>query len=134
MVKPRQATKDLYPYFRAARKQVAEVNAEYDAMVREAYKQGYGPEYCRHGTYLYRDYNVICRGCEGPYESDLERAYDIAKQAKAYFDREAQNLVELQVALLSVVGKASYEVANHLTQAIKQAQAELDQLYKEITN
>ena len=55
---------DKLKAFKAARRDVARAYAEYDAMARECYRDGYRPAYCVHGTYQWTDYDAMCWQCE----------------------------------------------------------------------
>ena len=126
-------TVELWPFFKAARIQVAKRREAYEQNSAECYRQGYRPSHCIHGTYMWRDYDVICPGCEGPYISDLEQAYIWAKETHAYYQKEAKRAVNTLKALLELGLDTSDEVREHLGTAAKQVRKELDDLYKELT-
>lgn len=71
----------LYPLYVEARKILVERREAYERECEEYARDGYRPQHCIHGTYLWTDYDPICGGCESgeESESDAKRAHQMAR-------------------------------------------------------
>lgn len=56
---------------------------EYRELLRGCYESGYCPSHCIHGTYLWRDYDVICGACESGPETRTEYAMARVRRYRA---------------------------------------------------
>lgn len=74
--------------------QLGAADREYAEYCADMHRQGYGPQWCRHGSNLWSDYDVFCSGCEDSrtnrekaldqarYESDKAQAAEHRKSAR----------------------------------------------------
>jgi hypothetical protein len=91
----------------------------YEEVKREAYKEGYRPHYCIHGTNLWTDYDPMCGPCEDGYgyyhfDTYARLSLDEAKSAIAEQDERTQKLVAL------MLDKAPIEITEDLSAWVKQ--------------
>ena len=83
-------TTQLYPFFVEARKDIQENREAWLAQCAEDARNGFRPQFCIHGVYLWVDYDCVCWRCESDDRSELEQARDIAyARATREYDLEA---------------------------------------------
>lgn len=74
------ATRIFWNNWEAAR----DTQAQWDEMARECAEQGFRPEYCIHGTYMWVEWDCACGLCEqGEPLWDDARDWDAAKRKAA---------------------------------------------------
>ena len=76
----RPTARDLYPFFKEARRLIQENKEGYLAACKEWADEGFAPHYCIHGVNLWVDFDCACFRCEMDDRSDLQEAKDLAAQ------------------------------------------------------
>lgn len=78
---------DLIPFLAAhIKKELDKRVKEYEEACESWAEQGYRPEYCFHGTYLWTDYDPICGRCEDSDDWRNTEAKSIALAENALID------------------------------------------------
>ena len=121
---------DLFRFYKFARQEIAEQRAEYEMECENAYKLGYRPKYCIHGTYMWCDYDVICGHCEAAL-TDLEWAFANAKRRHIRYMEMYKHLDEIIRVRNNPAN--SYSVREHLNDAIHQAFTEIQEYFAKYT-
>ena len=79
-------------------------NAEHDQAVREWAAEGFGPQFCVHGTYMWTDHDPICWACEEwctVYEEAIRRAHSIVRE----HERRVDGMRDVLVATVDMPDK-----------------------------
>ena len=85
----------------------------YEQDCNDLASQGFAPEFCKHGTYLWVDYDVMCPYCEDP---DPEDRYSRSLRRADEALQELEYRLELQNQL--VAHDAPYEAVQALNEWI----------------
>lgn len=77
----------------------------WEDMANDCARQGFRPEFCIHGTYMWVDYDCACFDCEmgdDPRDLSLADFFEMVKGKKSYAIRKIQKMISERDDLIDV--------------------------------